>query len=429
MIFSYRILTAILYPLLLVFLFYRKIIKKEDPKRFKEKIFISKFNVKRDKKSKLIWFHAASIGEFKSILPIIKLLNLKDNNLKFLVTTSTYSSGNLAEIELKKLTSVEHRYLPLDIGYLMENFLISWRPDRIFIVDSEIWPNLILKAKKLKIPLALINGRLTPKSYNRWKRFPNTAKKIFGVFQLFICSNLDTKKYLDGFKLQNVYFKGNIKLIDLIKNENMDGSSSNEKFLFKKRFWLAASTHKGEDISLLKTHIELKKKFSDIITVIAPRHIKRSLEIETLSKKFNLESQILNKGQDVLSNKEIIIVNYFGALNNFFDIVKSVFICKSLISKFKNGGGQNPLEAVKYNCKLYHGPYVSNFKDIYKILNENGISKQIESYADLSENLLEDLQKTDKKNNDIPSSLKDLGQKTLNDTLKIIDNFIYNESK
>ena len=137
----------------------------------------------------------------------------------------------------------------------------------------------------------------------------------------------------------------------------------------------------------------------------------------------------MNKGQDVLSNKEIIIVNYFGALNNFFDIVKSVFIGKSLISKFKNGGGQNPLEAVKYNCKLYHGPYVSNFKDIYKILNENGISKQIKSYADLSENLLEDLQKTDKKNNDIPSSLKDLGQKTLDDTLKIIDNFIYNESE
>ena len=272
---------------------------------------VSKFNVKRHKKSKLIWFHAASIGEFKSIIPIIKLLNLKDNNLKFLVTTSTYSSGNLAEIELKKLASVEHRYLPMDIGYLMENFLTSWRPDRIFFVDSEIWPNLILKAKKLKIPLALINGRLTPKSYNRWKRFPNTAKKIFRVFQLFICSNLDTKKYLESFKLQNVYFKGNIKLIDLIKNENMDSSSSNEKYLFKKRFWLAASTHKGEDIYLLKTHIELKKKFSDIITVIAPRHIKRSLEIETLSKKFKLESQILNKGQDVLSNKEIIIVNYF----------------------------------------------------------------------------------------------------------------------
>ena len=124
----------------------------------------------------------------------------------------------------------------MDIGYLMENFLTSWRPDRIFIVDSEIWPNLILKAKKLKIPLALINGRLTPKSYNRWKRFPNTAKKIFRVFQLFICSNLDTKKYLESFKLQNVYFKGNIKLIDLIKNENMDSSSSNENIYLKKDF-------------------------------------------------------------------------------------------------------------------------------------------------------------------------------------------------
>ena len=117
MIIAYKIFTTILYPFLFIFLYVRKIIKKEDPTRYKEKILSSCFNINKKDDAKLIWFHAASIGEFKSIIPIINQLNTKNKNLKFLITTTTLSSGNMANIELKKFVNVEHRYFPLDVPF------------------------------------------------------------------------------------------------------------------------------------------------------------------------------------------------------------------------------------------------------------------------------------------------------------------------
>ena len=147
----YRVFTTLFYPLLFLFIYFRKFIKKEDTTRYKEKLFSSHFNpIIKEKKFRLIWFHAASIGEFKSILPIINELNSLNKNLKFLITTTTLSSGNLAKIELKKFKNVFHRYFPLDTKFLIEKFLSSWKPDNIFLVDSEIWPNLIMNAKKIK---------------------------------------------------------------------------------------------------------------------------------------------------------------------------------------------------------------------------------------------------------------------------------------
>ena len=193
MVLTYRILSNLLYPLLIILIYIRKLIKKEDTVRFKEKIFISHFNVTRKKGDKLIWFHAASIGEFKSILPIIE--NLKSSNNDFLVTTVTYSSGKLAAEELKKFDNVYHRYLPVDIEFVIKKFLTLWKPTAIFLVDSEIWPNLILETKKLKIPIALINGRITKKSFNRWNKVPYTAKIIFGSFDLCFFKNISVGSF------------------------------------------------------------------------------------------------------------------------------------------------------------------------------------------------------------------------------------------
>lgn len=165
MILTYRILTNLIYPLLFIFIFLRIILKKEDPKRYKEKIFISHFNVNRKKDFKLIWFHAASIGEIKSIIPIIEELNMSRKNLEFLVTTTTLSSANLATEELKKFNNTQHRFFPFDINFLIDKFLSLWKPSAIFLVDSEIWPNLIFNANKKRIPIAIINARITEKNF------------------------------------------------------------------------------------------------------------------------------------------------------------------------------------------------------------------------------------------------------------------------
>ena len=150
----YRLITILLYPFLIILIYLRKLFNKEDHNRYKEKIFTSKFFPDRDKKKQLIWFHAASIGEFKSIIPLLENLNNNSKNFKFLITTTTLSSGNLAENLLKKFDNVEHRFFPLDVDFLIKKFISAWVPDKIFLVDSEIWPNLIINAKKFKIPIA-----------------------------------------------------------------------------------------------------------------------------------------------------------------------------------------------------------------------------------------------------------------------------------
>ena len=425
MILSYRIISTFLYPVLVLIIFFRKLIGKEDRIRFKEKIFIKNFNVQRNKKNKLIWFHAASIGEFKSVLPIIKELNKNYSDIQFLITTVTLSSANLAKDELKKFNNVTHRFFPLDIKFLIEEFLNLWKPSVIFLVDSEIWPNLIISSKKNKIPICVINARLTRKSFKRWMLFPRSTRKIFLSIDLFLASNLETKEFLNKLGLKNVILNGNIKLISKIDKEKID--NPNEEALLKKRFWIAASTHEGEEVFCLKTHLQIKQKYNEIITIIFPRHIERVNKIKKLSEGLGLKSQILNKGEIFLDNKEIIIVNSFGELQKYFYFAKSVFIGKSLIKKLQNEGGQNPIEAAKLGCKIYHGPYVYNFKEIYEIFDNEGISIKIENPNELNTFLLEDLKNSTKNKNDISNLINILEEKVLKSTMKNINNILSNE--
>jgi len=422
MILLYRVFTTLLYPFLFLIIFLRKFLNKEHSIRYKEKIFPSFFNVKRNSVSKLIWFHAASLGELKSIIPIIKKLNRDNNNLEFLITTITLSSSNLAIEELKKFTNASHRFFPFDVNFLMEKFFYLWKPDIIMLVDSEIWPNLIFNAKKFKVPIGLINARITSKTFKKWMMFPKTAKKIFSLFDLCLTSNLETKNNLLALNAKNIFFCGNIKLISDI-NQN-DITNINKSILKKNRFWFAASTHNGEELLCLKTHSLIKKKYKNIITIIAPRHIDRVKKIQKLCEYFKYNSQILNNGDLISQDKEIIIINSYGILQDYFKYAKSVFIGKSIIKNLINVGGQNPIDAAKLGCKIYHGPYVYNFKEIYKILEDNKISKKIENYIQLSENLINDLKSRDKQKNMVSNLINELGHKILSATIDKINNFI-----
>ncbi len=425
MILIYRVLTNILYPFLFFFLYLRVLINKEDPRRYKEKILVNHFNVKKSKNLKLLWFHAASIGELKSIIPIIKKINDEKKNYEFLVTTITLSSSQFAETKFKDFKNIEHRFMPFDVDHIIEKFLNKWKPEKIFLVDSEIWPNLILKAKEHKIPIALINARLTKKSLNRWLLFPKTAQRIFTVFDLCLCSNKETQNFLQELNAKNIKYEGNIKFIN--EQEKKVHDDRNSELLLNSRFWIAASIHKEEDILCLKTHIEIKKKYNDIITILAPRHIDRVNKIKNLSEKLNLNTQILNKNDKILKDSEIIIINSYGVLKNYFLHAKSVFIGKSLIKRLKNDSGQNPIDAAYLNCKIYHGPYVSNFQEIYEMLKNSNISYQIKSHSELSENLIFDLNKIQKQNQ-FSKNIESLGKKIFTNTMQNIEIFLNEKS-
>ena len=424
MILTYRVLTILFYPLFIFFIIIRKILGKEDHLRYKEKIFSAYFNVVKKDKNKLLWFHAASIGEFKSIIPIIDELNQSRSNLNFLITTVTLSSSNLAKTVTKKYNNVHHRFFPVDVDFVIKKFLDFWKPDAIFLVDSEIWPNLIIRSKQKKIPLAIINARITKKTFKKWMYFPTTAKKIFGLFNLCLASNQETKDYLLKLEAKNIFYSGNLKLMSKIEENKVD---NNIDILNNKRHWVAASTHDGEEVFCLKTHLLLKEKYKDIITIIAPRHISRVNSIKTSCKNLNLTFQILEKNQKISLNKEIIIVNSFGVVQHFFKHAKSVFVGKSTLAKLKKVGGQNPIEAAKSSCKIYHGPFVYNFEEIYKILEENGVSKIVKNSKELSDCLLKDLENSKKIDNKISNIVNNLGQKTLIDTMSNINKFLSNE--
>ena len=422
MIFIYRFFTTFIYPILIILIYSRKLLKKEDPNRYKEKIFPSNFFPNKDYNKKLIWFHAASIGEVQSIFPLIQKLNEEKKNIEFLITTVTLSAGNIVKKKFNEYENIKHRYFPLDINFLTRNFLDKWKPNLVIFVDSEIWPNLIFEIKNKKIPIALLNGRITKKTFEKWMLVSKFAKEIFNSFDLCLAASKESEENLKKLNVKNLKYIGNIKFSGKIeKNDLMD---KNLDFLKKKTFWCAASTHRGEEIICLKTHLNLKKIYKDLITIVIPRHINRSAEINQLCKKYELSSQVLSDKDTIQDKKEIIIINSFGALSKFYNYSKSVFIGKSMIKALEKVGGQNPIEAAKLGCKIYHGPYVYNFKEIYNFLKSYEISEEIYSDKELSEKLMVDLKDSKNDQNKITSSINDIGLKILNNTTQEISKFI-----
>ena len=185
----YNILGLVFIILSPIFIFFRLLISKEDPNRFLEKFSISKEN----KNKSCIWFHGASIGEIMSILPIIKKFEKDKKIKKILITSTTISSASI--ISKKSFRKTTHIYYPFDVNFICSNFLDKWRPEIAIFVDSEIWPSMYEKINSKKIPLLLINARMTNKSFRRWQLFPKFAKKVFDKITIALPQNNETKNY------------------------------------------------------------------------------------------------------------------------------------------------------------------------------------------------------------------------------------------
>jgi 3-deoxy-D-manno-octulosonic-acid transferase len=410
----YRYLTYIFFPVFVILIYCRSFFNKEDKVRFKEKIFSSSFKILKDNNKKLIWFHAASIGECLSIMPLIDELNNKYKNINFLITTVTLSSSKLLEKKLQTYKNIVHRFFPLDLENLVENFLNNWQPDLVCFVDSEIWPNFLFKIKEKNIPLLLINARLTKKSFNKWKIVLNFARKIFNNFDLCLAASEESKNNLNNLQVKNLKYIGNLKYsvhsaLDKLEN-------SNKKILNNYKTWCAASTHSGEESIILKTHIEIKKKYNNILTIIVPRHIGRSIYISNLSKKLDLNVQILNDADLISSNIDILIINSFGILPKYFNYCKNIFIGKSLLKEKQSVGGQNPIEAAKLGCKIFHGPYVYNFREVYDLLRSYGIAEEVNNELELYERLILNFENSAVVNQNKLNLLNSYGEKILKKT-------------
>ena len=380
---------------------------KEDKKRYKEKLCIIR---KKRPKGKLVWFHASSVGELLSVIPLIEKIEKRKNIKTILFTSNTLSSSKVL-MQKKKFKKIIHQFLPIDTEEFANSFLNHWKPNAAFFIESEIWPNFIFNIKQKKIPLILINGRITNKTYNSWKKIYNFSKKIFENFDLCLVQNEETKKYLKYFKVKKILNLGNIKFA---KSKYFLPSKTNKKIkdLSKNRnIWCASSTHYNEEELCAKIHTELKKKIKNLITIIIPRHIHRTEEIFEKLKTMNLKIYKHNDYGKIQKNTDIYLVNTYGETPDFYNISNFVFLGGSFI----NHGGQNPIEPARLGCKIYHGPNVHNFAEVYKYLNSAKISNKVKNIKDLKKNLINEFTLNYKKNYKFRKQIDLIGQKILND--------------
>ena len=421
MYFWYRFFTYLFYPFAPIYLYFRKIKKKEDSISYKEKL--SRIEITREE-GFLIWFHVASVGEAMSILPLIESCIEEKKIDKILLTSITLSSGNVLKKRFSQNVKVFHQFLPLDISVWTNKFLDHWKPNLSIFIDSEIWPNLISQISKKKIPLLLINARITKKSFDRWKLIIGFAKKIFEKFDLCIASNKESEGFLKILGAKNIKNYGNLKFSKLKTELN---NKLDSDFLIKienRKIWCGASTHPTEEILCAKSHLKIKEKYKNILTIIIPRHIDRIKTIYEELSKLNLKIVLSSNLSQVDAKTDVILVDSYGESLKFYNISKYVFLGKSLTTALTKDSGQNPIEPARLGCKIFHGPYVSNFAEIYKYFNELGISKEVNSSNELSLSLVEEFKDNKPKNPEIAEKIETYGQNILNNVTMEIKKYI-----
>ncbi len=320
---------------------------------------------------RLVWLHAASVGETVSALPVLEALRARGASV--LVTTGTVTSARLLQ---QRCPGALHRFVPLDVPRWVSRFLDSWRPDAAAFVESELWPNLLLACQRRGVRMMLLNGRLSERSRRRWARFPGFAHRVLGVFEhVWAQSEADAARYR-SLTARAVSAPGNLKFaadtlpadpVELARLAAVLGDAPR---------WLAASTHPGEERAAASVHRRLVERYPRLVTAIAPRHPERGVAIAT-----ELSARRRSAGQDPAAG-ELWVADRLGELGLLYRLFPAVFVGKSLVMP---GGGQNPLEPARLGCALAAGPNMANQADAAAALQGVGALATVSGAAALAE--------------------------------------------
>ena len=284
-------------------------------------------------------------------------------------------------------------------------------------VDSEIWPNMFNNLHKKNIPLILLNARITKKSFNRWKFFPNFSKKIFEKITLALPQNIESKKYLKLLGTKNIKLVGNLKFFGRAQKDNAKNLILKKKFS-KRIIFCAASTHRTEELLIGKVHKELKSEIKNLITIIIPRHINRKKEILNELNNIGLKSQLHTSPKKLGNDTDIYIVDTYGETAKFYSLSKLTFLGGSLIPH----GGQNPLESAREGNYILYGPHIDNFIEVYQMLEKLKITTKVNSIKNMKSIVRQKINFLER--NRVSKKLKYLGDKILNKNLYEINKFI-----
>ena len=334
---------------------------KEDPERVGERRGLS---LGTRPHGPLVWIHGASVGEVLAAAALIE--RLRALNLRILLTSGTVTS---AAIVAKRFPpDIIHQYVPYDSPRYVARFLDHWRPSLALFIESDLWPNLILSAAARRLPMVLINGRMSPRSFPRWRRARNTISALLGQFEVCLAQSETDADRFAALGARNVITTGNLKLdvpappADSAKLEKLMAMTRGRPVV------AAASTHPGEEEILIETHRRLAGFFPGLLTVIVPRHPDRGNAVAGLVAASGLRFAQRSREELPAANTDIYIADTLGELGLFYRLAPIVFMGGSLVEH----GGQNPIEAVKLGAAIVHGPHVFNFSDVYEALDKAG---------------------------------------------------------
>lgn len=349
---AYRGLSLAATPLIPAYLRYRARHGKEDPSRLAERLGMP---TRPRPEGRLAWVHAASVGETLSVLPLIERMLQDYRGLNVMLTSGTVTSARMMHARLPD--GAFHQFAPVDTPSAVAGFLEHWRPDAAIWVESEFWPNLVADTRRRGIPMALVNARMSERSYRNWRRLPSVIADLLSSFQVCVAQSPGDAGRLGSLGARDVSCHGNLK--DSAPPLNADPRELYElnRQIGRRPFWLAASTHPGEERLVAKTHTRVRQQLPDLLTIIVPRHPQRGEEVREEIAMPGLQVARRARGEPLQTDTQIYLADTLGELGLFYRAAPLVFVGGSLVPH----GGQNPLEAARLDCALLLGPHTFNF--------------------------------------------------------------------
>jgi 3-deoxy-D-manno-octulosonic-acid transferase len=367
----YRCATLALSPLAPLLLRQRMLRGKEDAMRLSERI--GKTALPRPAGT-LIWVHGASVGECMAALPLINAL-CEATDRTILMTSGTVTAARLMGERLPQ--GVLHQFAPLDTPGSVRRFLDHWKPAVGLFVDSEIWPNMILGAHKRGVKLGLINGRMSARSYEGWKRARKSAAALLARYDLCLATDSETAERLTALGAKDVKVTGSLKADAPPLPADQGNLDALRAAIGSRRVLLASQTHPGENETILPVHDALRREYPNLLTIIAPRHPERGAEIGMLCGTRRVASR--SAGALPQPDTAIYIADTIGELGLFYRIAPFAFVGGSLIPH----GGQNPLEPARLGCAVLAGPHTENFDQAYAAIFEAQGAGRVHNSAEI----------------------------------------------
>lgn len=359
----YRLATLICSPAVPILLRWRAGHGKEKRERVSERLGVASA-ARPD--GKLVWVHGASNGECLAALPLIDAF--VSVGASVLVTSGTVTSAELLRTRLPH--GAIHQFVPVDTPAASARFLDHWRPDVALFVDSDLWPNLILGAKAKDVHLALVNARISQRSFEGWRWARNSARAVLSAFDVCLAQDDLIAARFRALGASDVRVVGSLKedapplAFDGAKLAELKAATADRPIL------LAAQTHPGEDETILPAHDVLRRRLPDLLTIIVPRHPARGAEIAQLCA--TRPNRRRSQGELPSPGTAVYIADTMGELGLFYRLVSFAFVGGTLVSK----GGHNPLEPARLHCAVMAGPHIFNSESAFNaVLGAQGIGR------------------------------------------------------